>query len=249
MKDEYFKKLTVRAKQRAKLLIARPDFQDDVLAIRNKFKIPPSGFTDDDTNQKWHHEFYQSDDNYFKEAWPKARGIIIQLKKEGKLKKAEELQKEFNNEAPINIFRIRIKKLLKKYKLPLEWKESVRRYILFNNIDSMWLPGNVTINEKVDQDTNLIKLSIGIDDSTTIEDIKKSWGTIKFHQKRLHSYKHDKFQPIKNFDRDKEAYDLKKSGKTYSEIAEILSKKFNKIYGYEDVGSFIKRHKQKTGIN
>jgi len=117
--------------------MARPDFQEDVLVIRARFKMPSSGFTDDDANQKWHHEFYQSDDNYFETVWLKRRREIIQLKKERKLKEAEELQKQLNNEAPINAFRIAIKGLLKTYKLPLRWEESVRRYILFNKIENM----------------------------------------------------------------------------------------------------------------
>lgn len=108
MKDEYCKKLSLRAKQRAKLLISRPDFQEDVLAIRARFKMPSSGFTDDDTNQKWHHEFYQSDDYYFETVWLKRRGEIIQLEKERKFKEAEELRKQLNNRAPINALRIAI---------------------------------------------------------------------------------------------------------------------------------------------
>lgn len=249
MRDEYFEKQAARARQRAELVIANPNFQKDVISLRNKLKIPVSGFKDDESNREWHKKFEASDDEYFDTVWMEKRFEIEKLRKAKKFKESEDLQKELNNAAPVNSFRISIKKILGKYKLPLRWEESVRRYVLFNNIDLMWLPGGVTIHGERDKDTDLEKLWIGIEDDTRIEDIIEAWPEIKFQQKQLHSYKNEKFQPIRNFDRDKEAYDLKESGKKYTEIAKTLSRKYNKIYGYEDVGSFIKRHKQKVGIN
>jgi hypothetical protein len=249
MKDEYFKKLALRAKQRTKLLIARPDFQEDVLAIRARFKMPSSGLTDDEINQKWHHEFYQSDDNYFETVWLKRRGEITQLKKERKLKEAEELQKQLNNEAPINAFRIAIKSLLKTYKLPLRWEESVRRYVLFNKIENMWLPVGLSIHSEHDEDTDLKKIYIEIEDDTILEDIKQQWQSVKHHQKQLHSRTKDKFQPIREFERDQLAYDLNRKGKNLKEVAKALTKEFKKQYDWYEVSKFIERHRQKIGIN
>lgn len=249
MKAIYLKKLFQRGRQRARLLIARPDFQTEIILLRKKWSIPKNGFKNKELNQKWHHEFYQSDDDFYEKVWLKRRGEIIKLEEEGKFSEAEDLKKELNNISPINAFRIAIKNLLKKYKLPLRWEESIRRYILFNNIDNMRLPGGITIHEEYDKDTELKKLSIEIEDDTTLEDIKQSWSSIKYHQKRLHSHKKDKFQPIKKFERDKEAYNLKQSGNSYNEIANTLSKKYNKVISYDDVASYIKRHKQRTGIN
>ncbi len=231
------------------ILIARPDFQGDVKALREKFNIPMDGFKDEKTNQKWHHEFYKSSDDYFDNIWANRRDEIIKLKEKRKFLEAERLQKEINDTAPINTYRIAIKNLLKKYKVSLRWEESIRRYLLFNNIDSMWLPGGITIHEEYDRDIQLKKLSIEIEGDTRLEDIKRSWPIIKFHQKRLESHTKEKFQPIKNFERDQEAYNLKQSGSSYNEIANTLSKKYNKVISYDDVASYIKRHKQKTGIN
>ena len=243
------KKIISRARQKAKLIIANPDFQNEVKEIREKFKIPLDGIKTNEESEKWHHKFYESDDIYFETNRKKVREEIKKLEEEKKFQEGFNLNRKFNKEGPINAFHSVIKNLLKTHKLPLNWAHNIQRYILFNSIDLMWLPGNVTVNEEFDQDTGLVKLSIGIDDSTRLKDIKESWQTIKFHQKRLESYTKGKIQPIKNFERDQEAYNLKQSGKSYIQIAEILSKKFNKIYSYEDVGSFIKRHKQKTGIN
>lgn len=249
MKDEYLIKLFQKGRQRVKLLIANPDFQNEVKQIRKKIKIPLDGIKSNKESQIWHHDFYESDEIYFKTNRERVKAEIEKLEKGKKFQEGFNLHRKFNKEAPINSFYISIKNILKEHKLSLNWAHSIQRYILFNSIDLMWLPGNVIVSQEYDLDTDLIKLSIGIDDSTTLDDIKKSWPMIKFHQKKLESYTKKKFQPIKNFERDQKSYNLKQSGKRYSEIAEILSKKFNKIYSYEDVGSFIKRHKQKTGIN
>ena len=51
MKDEYFEKQAARARQRAELLIANPNFQEDIIFLRNKLGIPVDGFKDDESNQ------------------------------------------------------------------------------------------------------------------------------------------------------------------------------------------------------
>ncbi len=63
MKDEYYKKSAARSKQRAKVLVERPDFQEDVLAIRRRFILHAQGLKDEAANEKWHQEFDQSGDN------------------------------------------------------------------------------------------------------------------------------------------------------------------------------------------
>ena len=131
----------------------------------------------------------------------------------------------------------------------MRWEESVRRYLLFNDIDHMWLPGGITIRGERDKDTDMETLWIGIEDDTRIKDVEEAWSSIEFQQKQLHSYTRKKFQPIKNFDRDQEAYRLRKLGRSYSEIADTLSEKYDKVYSYDDVATFLKRHKQRTGIN
>jgi hypothetical protein len=249
MSKDYPNKIFQRVRQRAQLIMANPNFQKEVLEIRRKFKIPLQGFKDEKLNEKWHDDFYASGDKYFETVWQKRSPEIAKLRAAKKFREANELQKQLNQETPINALRIAVKKILKEYKLPLNWEHSIHRLILFNSIDLMWLPGNVTIKEEMDQDTDLVKLFIGIDDSTTLEDIRRAWPIIKFHQKKLESYTKKKFQPIKNFERDQEVYNLKQSGKSYNEIADKLSKKYNKVVSSEDIASYIKRHKQKTGIN
>ncbi len=249
MKTKQVKKPTNRIKQRARLTLANPDFQKNVAEIRERFSIPQEGIKDNDQSEKWHHNFYLSNDEYFEKNISRIKIEELELEKGKKFKEAFNLRRQFNKDAPINALDICIKKILEKHRLPLGWHHSIQRYILFNNLDSMWIVGNVTVREDFDLDTDLVQLSIGIDDSTRLEDIKKAWSRIKFHQKRLASYTKKKFQPIKNFDRDKEAYELSVSNKSNDEISDILSEKYDKNYTYVDVASFIKRHKQKIGIN
>lgn len=238
-----------KGNQRAKILIANPNFQEAVRLVREKFDIPSEGFIDQEINEKWHHDFYIKDDDYFSENWMKTCLEIKKLREEKKFNEAYELQQKFNNESPVNAFRIAVKLILLDFRLPLGWEESIRRYILFNDIDHMWIPSNIVIRQDFDKDTLLTRLSILIDDSTTLEDIKNAWPRIKHFQEKLQSYSKKKNQPIKNFERDQLAYNLKQSGKTYNEIADELSKSFNKTFSYDDVASFIKRYKKTVGIN
>ena len=249
MEDEYLNKLAKKAEQRAKLLVANPNFQSDIKEVRKTFNIPVEGLNGQEATQKWHQDFYKKEEECFRNIFGRRRHEVTKLKKAKRFREMLDLEKELNNTLPINALRIAIKNLIKKYKLPLSWQDSVRKYILFNNITNIWLPEGITIVEEHDEDTGLRKLSLEIQDDTRLEDIKKAWPDIEFHQKLLHSYTKKKFQPIRNFERDQEAYNLKKSGKSYNEIADIFSEKYKKDISYDDVASFIKRHKQKTGIN
>lgn len=238
-----------KIQQRAKLLLARPDFQGDIRKLRRQFKIPLGGIKNETENTEWRRKFDQSNEDYYDTVWASHRPKLLKLRKEKKFIEERKLNKDLNNAAPLNALRIAIKSLLKEYKVPLSWEESVRRYLLFNDINNMWLPGGVTIKEEYDEDTHLKRLYIGIEDDTTRKELDAAWPIIKIHQKRLHSHQKDKFQPIKKFDRDKDAYDLRQTGKKLDEIATILSNKYKEIYGYTDIAGFIRRHKQKIGIN
>jgi isopentenyl diphosphate isomerase/L-lactate dehydrogenase-like FMN-dependent dehydrogenase len=238
-----------RSKQRATILVENPKFQEEVMEIRKKFNIPLIGIKTNEESGKWHHEFYESDTIYFSANREKVRVEIERLEKEKKFQEGFNLHRKFNQEAPVNALNLAIKRMLENFRLPFTWHHSIQRYILFNNIDSMWLPGNISIREDYDQETDLRRLSIEIDDTTTLEDIKYAWPRIKLHQKRLQSYTKKKIQPIKNFERDREAYNLRQSGKSYNGIADILSKKFDKVVTSEDVASYIKRYKKLVGIN
>lgn len=249
MKNEYLKKLSIRAKQRAKLLLARPDFQEEIVEIRKKWNIPVNGLKDDEVNQKWHDWYYQSDEEYFNNVMGKRRNEVVKLKKDGKYFEAEKIERELNNAAPINALRIAIKNLLKKYKIPLSWEHAVYRYLLFNDIDNMMQPIGISIHKEIDNEIDLERMYIEIEDSTTLEDIKQEWKTIKYHQSKLNAHVKKKFQPIKEFERDKRAYELHREGKSLKEVVNILSDETGEVYEWYDISKFIERHRKKIGIN
>lgn len=248
MRRDSLKKFS-RSKQRAKLLIANPDFQQEVKLIRTKFNIPLDGIKSNEESQEWHHQFYESHDIYLKTNRVRVREEIKKLDHEKKFSEGFDLHTKFNNEDPVNALNIAIKFILKRYKLPLNWLHSVQRYILFNSIDLMWVPGNVIVHQEIDQDTDLRKLSIEIDDTTTLDDLKHAWPLIKFHQKKLESYVNQKIQPIKHFERDQKAYLLKKEGKTPEEIEKAIQDEFDITMNYDDINKAITRYKKRVGIN
>jgi uncharacterized protein YabN with tetrapyrrole methylase and pyrophosphatase domain len=113
----------------------------------------------------------------------------------------------------------------------------------------MLLPVGVSIHGERDKDTDLERLYVEIEDDTILEDVKQQWQDIKYQQKQLHSHTKDKFQPIKRYDRDKMADDLKRKGYKLADIAKELSEKLSEDYDWYDVSKFIERHRKKLGIN
>lgn len=250
MKRSYFEKQKQRIRQKVTLLTANPNFQKDILILREKWHIPENGFSySAEKDQRWNAKLLESTGNYYKFEWPKFRKKILELKKQGKIKDAETEEGNFNERAPLNEFNNDISKLICKHKIPPKWDNFIKQYLLFNSIRSINILLGTRIQTTWNEETKKKQISLLIDDNTTLEDIKFIWPTVKILQSSLSYKKQKKFQPIKKFNRDKQAYELKQSGKTLEQIAGIMSKKFNKEYMWTDVASFIKRHKQKLGIN
>lgn len=249
MKEENFNKLSARAKQKVKLLVARPDFQEEVLRLRKGVNIPENGFRENKSSQKWYYDLCHSDDDYIQKVWFKRKSEIIKLEKLGKYSDAEKLKKDLTISSPLNSFRISIKNLIKKYKLPLNWEESIRRYIIFDDIDKMWIPLGLNLYTELDKDTELQRLYLEIQGDTTKKDIEKQWELVKHYQKKLNSHIKEKFQPIKKFERDKRAYELEKEGKTIDEIADIINQEFDIALDYNQLNIVLKRYKKRLNIN
>lgn len=247
--NDYFKKLSFRFRQKVKLQFSNPKFQEDIVILRKKWGIPDFGLKTSEEIEQWHHGLYEQSDRYTKEEWPKHRAESNKLRSQGRYVEYENKLKELNNTDPINAFRLDIKSVIKKYNLPPRWEETVKSFFFFNNLNKLDSMIGIVIKIETDPENEQERVWLGIEEDTTIEEIRKQWPMIKLHQNRLRYKRQKIFQPIKNFDRDKKAYDLKQLGKSYDEIAGILSENYNKEYGYEDAGSFIKRHKHKVGIN
>ncbi len=92
-------------------------------------------------------------------------------------------------------------------------------------------------------------ISLEIDGDTTLKDVKHIWPWVKLMQKDLMYRQADKFQPIKNFERDTRIYTLDKEGKTLTEIAETINLEFDNALLEGELKQIIKRYKKRLNIN
>lgn len=247
MKNDYFEGKRKVLRQKIKVLINRPDFQEDVINLRTKWKIPSDGIKNEEDNQNWNTQLDIDTDEYYDKEWPKYRPEIIKLKERGKFREAEEKTKEANAKAPLNAFNSDLWGVIRKYRLSPNWHNGIRRYLLFNDPENMNLPAGVTISTTWENGIKLISLQI--DSDTTQKDIKQVWPWVKRMQKGLSYRQADKFQPINNFDRDKRAYELHKEGKSPEEIGDIIQEEFGDSLDYNELNVAIQRYKKRLNIN
>ncbi len=249
-KKEYFDKLRQRVDQKLKLLFIRVDFQSDIKTLRSKWNIPQDGINEEEKNQEWQRWLDKKTDLYVKINWPKAKETMKQLLSQGKLIERDDEQKRFNASVPLNAFHYDIWNLLHKYKLPAHWYNSLKRYLLFNDPNNLWIPvGNVTMEITWDDKTKHRRLALIIYADTTQDDIKSIWSQVMAEQDRLQDKSGDKFQPRPNLDIDKRIHEFWEAGiKPQEKIAEKIREEFNKPYFvYTDVSNALKRYKKRFG--
>jgi hypothetical protein len=169
------------------------------------------------------------------------------------IKNQEEFD-QLNNKIPVKDLLDDIKKIIHDQKISPRWINGVKRYLFLNDPNNMAIFIGPVITTKVDMNSDLETISIEINEDTTIKDIKAIWSEVKTSQSRLLYKKRDKNQPIKNFERNKEAYDLQQQGKSLNEIADIFS---NTEYNLKnrvtiadvDIADWIRKYKKIIGIN
>jgi hypothetical protein len=244
MQDKYQKRQSERIKQKIKVLTNRPDFQKDILFLRNKWKIPKSGLKTEDDYGKWSTKLLEKTDRYYDKNWPNEKKKIIDLRERGKYDEANELKNQINKLAPINEFSDNVWFIIINYQLSPRWHEGIKNYLLFNNTEKMGIPVGTTVLNNWDHGVPII--SIQIDKDTTLEDLKRVWS---WARKMYRGGVFHKYQPIKNFDRDKRAYELEKEGKDWEEIAGIIEKEFNDDLDYNEINIAINRYKKRLNIN
>jgi hypothetical protein len=248
MKNAQVKKLSSRQKQKIKVLISKPDFINAISELRKKWNIPKDGFKDQSLLDKWRQQLELNTQAYFDNELPSERKKLLEIKNQGDHNKYRKLLNDFNNKVPKNAFIRDIKKLAKDQKLSPRWVEGIRRYILTNDADRMGVFIGPVISTKIDFEFDTQVISIEIDADTTLSDIKAIWPSVKSAQKNLQYKTQDKFQPLRQFDRNKKAYELQQRGMKYEEIAKELSTNGDQ-YEYEEVGKMIERYKKKVDIS
>lgn len=250
MSNAYFDKRLERIKQKLGILYARPDFQADVLEFRKTWNIPQDGIKTEDENHDWRIWLNEETNKYVDQYLPEHRKQAQELFNQNKLIERDDLNRAFNNKVPRNAFRLQVLGFLKKYKIPSQWEEITRRYLLFNKEIEPHIPLNsVTLQENWDFDIGSWQLSLLLSADSTLEDIKAIWPLVKEQQSKLYDYSDKKFQPIPNLEIDKKVYELKQKKSTYARIAEEVNKEFPHLsYTYKDVGDSLRRHKKRLGI-
>ncbi len=251
MNKTYFDKRRERINQKLKVLLSRPDFKVEIEQLRKKWSLPPEGIKDENESAKWQEWLEVETDKYFDENRSIERSKLDRLAKEKKFREREEEQKLFNQQAPLNAYHRDIEKLIDTFKLPPDWHHPLQRYLMFNESDNMWIPlNNATVQTTWDWDHGgKSQLSILINASTTIDDIKFIWPQVKRLQRRLNDKTQDKFQPIPNLDRDKRIYELAEQETSYEDIASQIKKEFkiSRNFGYEDVSRALSRYRKRLG--
>lgn len=244
MSMHYFEERKKRLAQKIKILISRPSFQKEILDLRKKWNIPLDGIKTEEENQDWNEQLLIDTDKFYKDNWPKEIKAIIDLRKQGKYKEADALKKEINGHAPLNELSNDLWDIIKKYRLSPRWHNGIRRYLLFNDPKNMQIPAGVTA--KWDWENGIRRVSIELDEDTTLRDIKDAWSWIR---KMYRGKPADKYQPIPNFDRDKRAFELEQEGMTLNKIADIIQEEFGDALDYNELNIAIKRYKKRLNIN
>jgi len=249
MNKQYFDKRRQRINQKLEVLFERRDFRNDVKILRDKWHLPQEGIKDEGKNQEWHYWLDAETDRYVEENWAKSKEKMRQLIEQGKLIKREEENKRFNASVPINALYHDVWNLLHKYRLPASWHNSIKRYLLFNDQNNLWIPlGNITMQITWDEKTNHRQLSLILNADTTLVDVKSIWKMVKLEQKRLQDKTAEKFQPIDNLKRDTRILELENEGKSYEEIAEVIRQEYGlPDFGYENVSKILPRIKKRFG--
>lgn len=244
MQDKYQIRQTERTNQRIKILINRPDFQKDITFLRNKWKIPQKGLKTENENEEWNNWILDETDNYYDTKWPKETKKILKLRSLKKYNEAEEIKKTINSGAPLNALNNDVWVIIINYDLPPKWHDGVKNYLLSG--DPKYLRNQTGLTVSFNWDHGVMRPSIEFDKDTTLTDLKRVWSWAKRLLKRN---KNTKFQPIKNLDRDKRAYELEKEGKTPTEMEDIIEKEFGAILSYNELTLAIKRYKKRLNIN
>lgn len=229
--------------------MSNPEFQRDISELRVLWKIPSDGLKTNEESEKWHNQHCEDSERYFDEVWLANRPKFETLRQEKKFLEVDKLKKELNDANPVNALRKSIKNLLVKYRLAPRWESPVKMYLLSNQLQGMGMFLGVVTRLELDEDNGLERLLIEINDDTTLDDVKRSWSWIKIQQNKLSYKKQKKFQPIRQFERDKMAFELNEQGKTLKEIADELGRKFEKEYEWYEISKFIQRHRGKVGMN
>ncbi len=148
-----------------------------------------------------------------------------------------------------NEYRTDIRTMMRKHKIAPRQELTIYRYCLYNDSHTpLSMLGTVPI-QTADKEGENYTLKLVISPDTTLEDVKQVWSFVKEEQKKLLTWKREKAQPWKNFERDKRAFELQRDNKTLRQIAKIINQEYDTDFGYSDISSIIQRYKKRVYTN
>lgn len=248
---KYLEKKLAINKQLALILSSNQNFQNSVSAIRTQFDIPAEGVPIGEPITKWKQEFWRKSEQWQNQNWPSWRVKIASLEKAGRISDVNKLNKEFNQNVPLNKFKRETKKLLVKCRLGLNWLDGVEAYVISNDINTLQPKTTVWVQTKTDEIDQLKEISIVVDKTTTWEDIRFMWPMVEELQENLLEKAPQRQKISKQLEHGLLALKLLKEKKSYKSIATQINKDFHlpEAERYDDtqIPDLLKNTRRKLG--
>lgn len=207
--------------QRAVYLLAKPEFQKDVKAIRKAAGLPTNGFKNEEALEAWRDKHFYNQYNW---------DTNVEYKVVDKL-----------------VYELITKK---QYELSGEWHYSLKQYVFLNELDEMRLyTGDVTLGLERDADTGEVTLLLRVSSDVTEKEFKDSWELIKQWRSEngIKTREDRRLAHPKNLSKGLFAFNLKQSGASNKEIATAIEAKFGGICMPDDAKTIINNFKKQLG--
>ena len=215
-----YEKLFVKSQQKAELLIANSDFQNEIVKLRNRWNIPKDGFRTNKESMEWEHRLIRESDEYIKSK--EFQQALNKIRDKKKLTEKKQALRKLNLAIPLNAFRQDLISLERKFKLESDWENFLRGYVLTNRINPS---GRPIITTKLNIETGERELYIQIFGNTTLKDIERIWPEVKIIQKNLFQAK-GRFKKMKKLKRNKRILELTQQGFSGEEIRKKIKEEF-----------------------
>jgi hypothetical protein len=213
----------------AERLLSNVSLQKEVADIRVELGLPVEGFaTQKDADSWWERNLrFKFSVNALRNPSPSDTAIIDRTR----------------------ILEAGITSLRRKYELSELWRPFLENLILRGAIDESKLPAEVHLEARTEESTGVVRLFVELSPNTTIRDIEAFWPEITTDRDDFLKKHRQKRQPTDTqvAERDRLAAEMQTKGNTMSEIAEVLSAKFDKAYSYSEIPKFIERHHARAG--
>lgn len=138
--------------------------------------------------------------------------------------------------------------LLHKYELGPGWHHSLKRYLFLNNPQDMQLPTEISVGKERDAQTGRWRVIMHIPEDASHKEIRAALPLVTEWQKTIRRQE-TKRQPAPFLELGKKAYDLQSQGRSYLEVARILSESEDIDCSELRARDLVRNYKIQAGIN